>query len=164
MLAVVLVAGWFIYNQSTLSSGSTGSPSCAPNAPVGHNYQSTAQIADYAQTAGFSGDSLQVAIAIAMAESAGDANAYNPELTANPVPPSGMGSYGLWQIYLLQHPEFQGMNLYDPQINANAAYSIYNSAGQSFSPWSTFGSTAFMSFLSQAGDQISSMTTSDQTV
>lgn len=130
--------------------------------PGGGGGMSGQSIATYAQNAGFSGVDLVTAVAIAFAESGGDPNAYNPETAAGA--PQGQGSYGLWQIYLAAHPEFQGQNLYDPQTNANAAYSIYSAAGSSFSPWSTFGSGAYTNFVSQANNQVSQLNTSDTTV
>jgi Lysozyme like domain len=110
---------------------------------------SPAQIAQYAANAGFAGDDLVTAVAIALAESnGGNPNAYNSE--PQDVPGNygrasagdGLGSYGLWQIYLAAHPEFAGANLLDPQTNANAAYSIYAIAG-GFRPWSTFTSGVY---------------------
>lgn len=109
-------------------------------------------IANYAQNAGFAGNDLITAIAIALAESSGNPNAYNPETAAGT--PVGKGSYGLWQIYLNAHPEFSGQNLYDPQTNANAAYSIYSGAGESFSAWSTFNSGAYQAQLAVAQSQV----------
>lgn len=105
---------------------------------------SAAQIQAYAAAAGFSGADLATAVAIALAESfpSGNPNSYNPE-----------GSYGLWQIYLPMHPEYAGVNLYDPQTNANAAFAIYSAAGGRFTPWSTFNSGAYAKYLAAvAGD------------
>lgn len=90
-----------------------------------------------AQIAGFTGDNLKTAVAIAFAESGGDPNIYNPEKCACPPTPQGFGSFGLWQIYLYSHPEDSGINLRDPQQNADAAFRIF-SAHNSFFPWSTF--------------------------
>lgn len=104
-----------------------------------------AEIRQYAANAGFSGDDLDTATAIAQAESSGKPTAYNPETDAGA--PEGKGSYGLWQIYLNAHPEFAGLNLKDPQVNANAAYEIYAKAGYSFAPWSTFNSGAYARYL-----------------
>ena len=99
---------------------------------------SAGQIAQYAAAAGFSGADLVTAVAIALAESGGNPQAYNPETAAGA--PQGQGSFGLWQIYLAEHPEFAGEDLTDPQTNANAAYSIYAIAGNNFHPWSTYTS------------------------
>lgn len=106
------------------------------------------QIATYAANAGFTGQDLITAVAIALAESSGNPNAYNPETAANT--PSGQGSYGLWQIYLNMHPEFAGQNLYDPQTNANAAFQVYIEAGGTFTPWSTYSGGAYLAQLDAA--------------
>lgn len=117
---------------------------------------SPAQIAQYAAAAGFSGADLVTAVAIALAESGGNPNDYNSEpqdvpgrygrISVN----DGLGSQGLWQIYLAAHPEFAGENLLDPQTNANAAYSIYAVAGNNFTPWSTYTSGEYGMFETPA--------------
>jgi len=117
------------------------------------NAQGPSTIAQYARNAGFSGPDLVVAVAIAYAESSGNPNAYNPETAAGT--PEGLGSYGLWQIYLKAHPEFTGWNLKDPQVNAQAAYSVYEAAGYSFRPWSTFTSDSFTAYLDKATQEVS---------
>jgi len=101
-----------------------------------------------AANAGFSGADLATAVAIALAETnpSGNENSYNPE--AQKGTPQGQGSYGLWQIYLWKHPEFAGLNLMDPQTNANAAYQLYEQHG--FAPWSTYGSGKYQAYLGQA--------------
>ena len=122
-----------------------------PNATI----LTPAQIAYYAQTAGFDGEDLTTAVAIALAESSGNPNVYNPETSAPGGTPAGQGSYGLWQIYLKEHPEFAADNLYDPQTNANDAYEIYGKAG-GFSPWASYNSGAYQAFMgaaSSAGGQ-----------
>jgi hypothetical protein len=115
-----------------------------------------AQIAYYAQNAGFSGNDLNIAVAIALAESfpSGNPNSYNPETAAGT--PAGEGSYGLWQIYLHAHPEYAGANLYDPQTNANAAYAIYSATG-GFSPWATYNSGAYQAHLANFGPEMVSI-------
>lgn len=110
---------------------------------------SPAQIAQYAAAAGFTGNDLLTAVDIALAESNGNPAAYNPETAAAGGTPQGQGSYGLWQIYSKMHPEFAGMNLADPQTNANAAFSIYAVAG-GFTPWSTYTSGEYGMYESPA--------------
>jgi hypothetical protein len=103
-------------------------------------------VAAVAQTAGFSGSDLEIAIAIAFAESSGNPYAIGDlELGI---------SVGLWQVNLKAHPEFQGVNLMDPQTNANAAYSIYVAAGMSFAPWSTFKNGAYRANLQLASSAV----------
>lgn len=105
-----------------------------------------AQIGYYAQSAGFSGQDLLTAVAVALAESSGDPNVYNPETAAPGGTPPGQGSYGLWQIYAKEHPEFSGWNLNDPQTNANAAFRLYSAAG-GFSPWAAYNSGQYQAYL-----------------
>jgi Lysozyme like domain len=100
------------------------------------------QLVMLAGNAGFSGTDLVTAVAVALAESGGNPQAYNPERQAGAA--QGFGSFGLWQIYLQAHPEFSGSNLFDPQTNASAAFSVYRGAGGTFAPWSTFKSGAYL--------------------
>jgi hypothetical protein len=109
---------------------------------------SAKEIATVARNAGFDGSFLSTAVAIALAESGGNVLAYNAELQAGT--PQTRGSYGLWQIYRHAHPEFDGWNLNDPQVNANAAYSIFKAAGFSFRPWSTYKNGSYSAHLGAA--------------
>jgi len=104
-----------------------------------------------ARNAGFSGQDLVIAVAIALAESGGDPLAHG-DLSIG----SGRGSFGLWQIYADAHPEFgpDFESLYDPQRNANAAYSVYRNAGYSFTPWTTFKNNTYASYLAEVGSSI----------
>jgi len=94
------------------------------------------QIAQLAYNAGFRGAALNQAVAIALAESGGRTDAYNPEAAAGTV--TGSGSRGLWQIYGTAHPEYNNSQAFDPQVNANAAFKVFMEAGKSFRPWSTY--------------------------
>lgn len=113
---------------------------------LGDLQDAAASIAQLASNSGFSGPDLATAVAIALAESSGNPNAYNPETAARA--PQGKGSFGLWQIFLNKHPEFAGWNLLDPQVNANAAYSIYSRRG-GFSDWSTYTGGEYLQYLPQ---------------
>ena len=101
-------------------------------------------IAGVASQAGFSGLDLVTAVAVAYAESSG-----NPQAVGD-----NGNSIGLWQINLPNHPEYQGVDLTDPQTNANAAFAIYSAAGNSFSPWTTFKTGAYQSNLDQAQSDV----------
>jgi len=111
------------------------------------------QIAQYARNAGFTGNDLLTAVAVALAESGGKVAAYNPEAQAGTA--QSKGSYGLWQIYRQAHPEFDGWDLNDPQINANAAFRVYSDAGNSFRPWSTYKNGAYSAHLDVATEGVS---------
>jgi hypothetical protein len=105
------------------------------------------EIRMYAENAGFRPTELDTAVAVALAESAGDPDCYDPETAAPGGTPEGQGSYGLWQVYLKEHPEFANANLKDPQVNACAAFAIYRSARSSFEPWSTYTEGKYRAFL-----------------
>lgn len=92
-------------------------------------------IRTFAANAGFSGSDLEIAVAIALAESSGNPVAVG-DINLTPG-----GSIGLWQINLKAHPQYTAAQLTDPQTNANAAYAIYEAAGETFTPWSTFSYT-----------------------
>lgn len=108
---------------------------------------SAAQIWQYAENAGFEGEDLQTAVAIALAESSGNPNTLG-DLNITPG-----GSVGLWQVNLKYHPEYTTDQLRDPQENANAAFAIYQAAGDSFTPWSTFKSGAYLAYVNQIATQ-----------
>lgn len=107
---------------------------------VGIGKLSFSDLQGYAANAGFSGDDLNTACAIALAESSGNPSAVG-DLNITPG-----GSIGLWQINLKAHPEYNANELTDPQTNANAAFAVYSAAG-GFSPWSTYNSGAYQSYL-----------------
>lgn len=109
---------------------------------------SSQQIASLAASAGFRDMDLLTAVAVALAESGGNPSAYNPEKAANT--PEGKGSYGLWQVYLKAHPEFEGVDLFDPQINAYAAFQVYSMAGGHFKPWSTYNGGQYTAHIQAA--------------
>lgn len=111
---------------------------------------STDEIARLASNAGFTGNDLSIAVAVALAESGGNPNAHGDLMLP------GSGSYGLWQIYSHAHPEY-GPNfdqLFDPQTNADAAFAVYSAAGNSFRPWSTFNSGIYANYLSDASGAV----------
>lgn len=147
ILLIVLGVGALIYFGANSTQGSGIVPQLLDTVSTAITGKLSAQdIAVYARSAGFSGDDLTQAVAIALAESNGNPNAYNPETAAGT--PQGQGSYGLWQIYLKAHPEFAGFDLYDPLQNANAAYQIWAQSG--FGAWSTYKNGAYQAFLDTA--------------
>jgi hypothetical protein len=102
-------------------------------------------IAALAAGAGFTGNDIDTAVAIALAESSGDPGKYNDERDAPGGTPPGQGSYGLWQIYLKKHPQFAGVNLLDPMTNAYAAFDVYSREG--FHAWTTYNSGKYRAYL-----------------
>lgn len=83
------------------------------------------QIYQVALQAGFSPDDAVTWTAIALAESGGDPRAHASR---------GEDSRGLWQINLNAHTNRWG-DLYDPVVNARAAYEV-SQGGSTLRPWS----------------------------
>lgn len=105
------------------------------------------------QQAGFSGHGLDTAYAIAMAESRGNARAFNGDFN------TGDESYGLFQINMLggMGPERRKQfglssndDLYDALTNAKVAYKMSH-GGTDWSPWSTYKRGDYRQFMG-AGD------------
>jgi len=119
----------------------------APDIPTTGRLNAS-QLAQIAANAGFTDQDLATAVAVALAESGGKIDAYNPETAAGT--PEGKGSYGLWQIYLKVHPEYTPAALLDPQTNANAAYKIYQQRGETFAAWSTYTNGAYLAHATEA--------------
>ncbi|PRY44561.1 type VII secretion target [Umezawaea tangerina] len=115
------------------------------------------RIARYAQDAGFRGQDLTIAVAVALAESGGDPRAHNA------TPPDD--SYGLWQVNMLgaMGPERRrelglrsDSELFDPAENAKAANRI-SGDGRSWTPWSTYTSGAYKKHLEAARRGVEAM-------
>ncbi len=116
----------------------------------GTTAQREAQLRDAASKAGFTGNALNMAVAIGMAESGGNAGEVNNN------PGTGDLSYGDWQINMLggmgpQRRAQYGLSsndaLLDPYTNARVAYAM-SGGGQNWNPWSTFKSGAYRQYLS----------------
>jgi hypothetical protein len=116
------------------------------------------EIARLASDAGFSGQDVETAVAIAMAESkGGDPN----EIGDLTIQTASMGpSVGLWQIRSVNpgygnpfdkaHRNYQAN--FDPATNAANAYAIYtNPDGKGWREWSTYKNGKYKEFLDRAG-------------
>lgn len=108
--------------------------------------------------AGFKGDGLKMAYAIAMAESSGNARAHNGNAS------TGDNSYGLFQINMLgaMGPERRrqyGLSsndaLFDPLTNAKVAYRMSH-GGTSWGPWSTYNNGAYKQYYGGSGASVKS--------
>lgn len=102
--------------------------------------------------AGFRGDALRTAYAVAMAESGGRATAYNPDAA------TGDNSYGLFQINMLgdlgparlrQFGLSRNEDLFDPLTNARVAFRM-SGGGRDWSPWSAYKNGAYKKYLAGA--------------
>lgn len=107
---------------------------------------SDTQVAAFAHAGGFSGAALVTAVAIALAESGGNALAVNTH-NAN-----GSRDYGLFQINSVHKPTVRQQT--NPLDNAAAAAAIYRAAGNSFKPWATFNSGSYKSHLNAANGAV----------
>ena len=104
---------------------------------------SDAQIAAYAKQAGWTGDDVITAVAVALAESSGRTDVVN-----------FLGCVGLWQVYQSvhkkAHPLWTTAWLKNPANNAQAAHTIWREAGNSWRPWTTHTSGSYKRFLGRA--------------
>jgi hypothetical protein len=89
------------------------------------------------------------AAAVAWAESQGNALAAYPGTTVQPGQGSNTNATGLWQI-LGVPPGFTPSQLTDPLANAQMAVAKYKAAGNSFTPWVTYTSGAYLPYLSNS--------------
>ena len=119
-----------------------------PGDITGKKY-SIAELRGLAKQAGFTGADVNIAAAVAMAESGGDSRSYNPVGRDD--------SYGLWQINMKgdlgpdRRKKFgiaKNADLFDPGINARAAKRIKNDSG--WGAWTTYTSGKYKKFLTTA--------------
>lgn len=101
-------------------------------------------IAEAAASAGFSGENLKTAVAVALAESGGNATAVNDK------EPNGSTSYGLWQINSVHSSLLSAGNWRDPKSNAHMAFVIWERAGRKWSPWGAFNNQSYRLYLTRA--------------
>lgn len=111
------------------------------------------QLKQLAIDAGFSPEEAEIMAKIALAESSGNSNALNDNVS------TGDESYGLWQINMLgnlgpSRRQLFGISensqLYDPATNAAAAFDVYQErksfAGDGFTAWSVYNSGAYLRY------------------
>ncbi len=112
---------------------------------------SKSEIAALAKQAGFSGENVNIAAAVALAESGGNPRAHNA------VPPDD--SYGLWQINMLgslgpdrrkRYNLSSNEALYDPATNARVAYGIFQGSG--WKAWTTYTRGTYKKHMSGSVD------------
>lgn len=110
------------------------------------------QIARVAYTAGFRGDRLVTAVAIAIAESGGRVEVVN-----------SIGCVGLWQInqpvHVQTYPKWTRAYLQNAANNAAAAFTL-SGGGARWNPWSVFTSGVYKKHLATARAASTNMETS----
>jgi len=99
------------------------------------------------------GDGLDIAYAVACAESGRDAGITGPIVSYNPLEignPDGSIDRGLFQINNLQHPDISDDQAYDPHGACIAARNLYLASGRKFTQWVAYNSGAFRKFMVEA--------------
>jgi Lysozyme like domain len=136
MIGMLLLAG-------TVGAVTTGYVAPQPEgaAPPSAGRLTVAEIGTYAGSAGFSGSSLVMAIAVALAESGGDPSATDHDR-------NGTTDRGLWQINSI-HTQYSATCDYDPSCAARAAFEI-SDGGHNWQPWVTYQNGAEIPFISEA--------------
>jgi len=124
--------------SSAASASAAGCDTGTTGGPV------TGTGADLARTAaaaaGFPADQLDMAVAIAGAESG-----YSPTATNHNT--NGSTDYGFWQINSVHAALLNDHNWRDPAQNAAMALAVWTAAGGSWNPWSTFISGSYRKYL-----------------
>ena len=85
------------------------------------------QTREYLSLAGFTGQALDYAVKICQCESGNDT--FARLLT------SREDSRGLMQINIFAHPEYESIDLYNPQLNCNVAFELFNNRNKTFKDW-----------------------------
>jgi hypothetical protein len=104
---------------------------------------SAQQIAGYALAAGFPATEIATATAVALGESGGESTATNRNS-------NGSYDYGLWQINTVHGPLLNQGNRFDPLDNAKMAFTVWQRAGNKWTPWSVYKSGIYRTFLPTA--------------
>ena len=112
-----------------------------PTHPKNSVAMSPLAIARVAYEAGFRNAGLQMAVAIAFAESGG----HPLEISTN-TDPGKTRDRGLWQINSYWHPEVSDARAFNPVTAAQATF-VISRGGADWTPWSTFHNGAFRAFL-----------------
>lgn len=97
------------------------------------------KIAEVAQRAGFKGNDLTIAVAVALAESGGDTTAVNP---------AGLKDHGLWQINGVHKTLLASGDWRDPYANARMAKAVWD--GQGWRGWTVYKSGAYFAYMPRA--------------
>lgn len=123
-----------------LDGGSTaalGSSLCLPSST---GAISDEQLAAWAYAAGWRGEDVRIAVAIAHAESS-----VNPEATNRNT--NGSTDYGLLQINSIHAAILASGDWRDPAANMRMGFAVWTQAGGSFEPWVTYWSGSYRKHL-----------------
>lgn len=98
------------------------------------------QIAGYALAAGFPPAEIATATAVALSESGGETTASNRNT-------NGSYDYGLWQINTVHGSLLNQGNKFDPLDNAKMALTVWQRAGNKWTPWVVYKSGVYRTNL-----------------
>lgn len=99
-----------------------------------------AAVGAHAYRAGFRGGDIDIAVAVARAESGWNAKATNRNSNDSV-------DYGLFQINSIHQAILAGGNWADPGDNTAMAFKVWTDAGKSWGPWVTYWSGAYRQYL-----------------
>lgn len=108
-------------------------------------------LAGFAQAAGWKGDDLVTAVALALSSSGGD-DGYHDTAGA----PAYRDRRGLWSLDVLTSPQLATPGIFDPRVNAAGAYGLWAAAGGTWGAFPAFGSPAYRRWLSVAAEAVTS--------
>lgn len=149
-------------------------PLTPPSAPIGpcnlgpgplptEGYTGADLVARLAYNAGFRGDALVIAVAVARGESNYNLNALGDTTLTTP---KWGPSYGLWQIRSLNNPSAysfpdtlrlnDGFTLFQGDKNAEAAYAI-SKQGTNWRPWTVFTAGIYLQYMPEATAAVQAM-------
>lgn len=114
-------------------------------------------VAKAAHAAGFRGDDLVIAVAVAKAESGWSPRAINQNT-------NGSADYGLFQVNSIHQAILARGDWRDPADNAEMAFQIWTDAGGSWSPWVTYWRGTYRQFLSDAQQAVSGVADAAATI
>lgn len=129
----------------SLALGGGEADECSVAEP-GPGQLASAGVAAIAWRAGWRGTDINIAVAVARAESG-----WNPKITNRNN--NGSIDYGLFQINSIHEAILAGGNWADAQQNAAMAFKVWTDAGGSWGPWVTYWSGAYRQYLTDADVQ-----------
>lgn len=115
-------------------------------------------LATAAQAAGFTGQRLRIAVAVGLAESAGNPAATNRN-GPTPACPDGSTDRGGWQLNNCHHPEVSDGCAYQLACAAAQTYRI-SRGGRSWAQWTTYRTGAWRHHLPAANAAIAALASS----
>ena len=143
---VLAVGAGVVFAASGMGgSGSGVAAEAAPAKPATTVSTSSpgAVVARAAKDAGFTGNDLVIAIAVAKAESGWRSNARNGNTNDSL-------DCGLWQINSVHRQLLKKHDCYDPKANAQMARALWKQSNGSWSPWVTYQRGKHLQFISEA--------------